>query len=99
MKKCEYPGCGFVAMGRCSMRRCGSYGCGISFCLHHKAKVVRLNKEFVENAICMNCQEEVQWSCLGWKILIFAYILIAVSMVYSGWIVTFVAINAGQPTQ
>ena len=53
LKKCDF--CEYVAYGRCSMRRCGSTGCGASFCLHHKAKVVRLNKEFIENSICYKC--------------------------------------------
>ncbi|MFM7852188.1 MAG: hypothetical protein ACKO96_09790, partial [Flammeovirgaceae bacterium] len=89
LKKCEFPGCNFIAAGRCSMRRCGSFGCGVSFCLHHKARVVRLNKEYVENAICMNCQDDVQWSCMGWKTFITGYIIIALAMIYSGWSITY----------
>jgi len=55
LKKCDFAGCNYVAYGKCDLRRCGSFGCKRAFCLHHKAKVVRLNKEFMENGICKEC--------------------------------------------
>ena len=83
LRKCDWPGCNYASFSRCDYKWCCMKGCGKSFCLDHKAHMIRIGKnQDYSTAVCKDCESPfwnavvkckvASWLCLF--IMVFAII-------------------------
>ena len=57
LRKCDFRDCYFATFSRCDFRWCCKQGCGKSFCLDHKAHMIRIGKnQDYSTAVCKTCE-------------------------------------------
>ena len=86
LRKCDWPGCNYASFSRCDYRWCCMKGCGKSFCLDHKAHMIRIGKnQDYSTAVCKECESPFWNAVVKCKVFyslcifscIFALILLA----------------------